>query len=63
MAAVVLSTGRKLNDDIARDFLRTSLASYKIPKSFVEVTELPRNSMGKIQKKALQDEYRYYFNL
>ncbi len=36
------------------DFCRTSLAAYKLPKRICFVEELPRNSMGKVDKADLQ---------
>jgi acyl-coenzyme A synthetase/AMP-(fatty) acid ligase len=32
---------------------RERLASFKVPRAFVEVEKLPRNAMGKIQKHLL----------
>lgn len=37
-----------------RAFLRTRLSSYKLPKQFVFQTQLPRNSLGKVQKVRLK---------
>jgi malonyl-CoA/methylmalonyl-CoA synthetase len=36
--------------------LEERLAKYKLPKRVFFVSELPRNAMGKVQKKALRDE-------
>jgi acyl-CoA synthetase (AMP-forming)/AMP-acid ligase II len=36
---------------------RESLAGYKCPKQLHVVTEIPRNSMGKVDKKALRTRY------
>jgi len=63
VAAVVLSKGDELAVDIVKNLLKKLLAGYKIPKMFVTLDELPRNSMGKVQKSRLQDAYRSYFNL
>ena len=63
MAAVVMSKGKKLVPDDIKKPLKKLLAGYKIPKMLIAVDELPRNSMGKVQKSLLQDEYRSYFNL
>ncbi len=63
MAAVVLLNGDELAVDIIKNLLKELLAGYKIPKMLVAVDELPRNSMGKVQKSRLQDEYRSYFKL
>jgi malonyl-CoA/methylmalonyl-CoA synthetase len=36
--------------------LKTQIANFKVPKKIVVVTELPRNSMGKVQKNILRDQ-------
>jgi malonyl-CoA/methylmalonyl-CoA synthetase len=41
--------------------LAPRLARYKHPKRIVFVDELPRNSMGKVQKNLLRDRYRTLF--
>ena len=38
--------------------LATRLARYKQPKRVLFVPELPRNSMGKVQKNILRDRFR-----
>ncbi len=40
---------------------RAQLAGFKTPKQVVFVDELPRNSMGKVQKNLLRDAYRDAF--
>jgi malonyl-CoA/methylmalonyl-CoA synthetase len=40
---------------------RSQLAAFKAPKRVVFVDELPRNSMGKVQKNLLRDAYRDAF--
>ena len=42
-----------VDEDELRDHCRARLARFKVPKSFHVVDELPRNSMGKIQKSEL----------
>ena len=37
--------------------LKTQLASYKAPKRVLVIDELPRNTMGKVQKNLLRDKY------
>ncbi|PUB15544.1 malonate--CoA ligase [Yoonia sediminilitoris] len=39
----------------------TSLARFKQPQKLIVRAELPRNTMGKVQKKALRDEYGALF--
>jgi fatty-acyl-CoA synthase len=41
------------SDDELREHCRAHLARFKVPKSFQVVDELPRNSIGKIQKSEL----------
>jgi fatty-acyl-CoA synthase len=52
VAFVVLAA--PLADDELREHCLQRLARFKVPKRFVVVEELPRNSMGKIQKSELQ---------
>ena len=35
----------------------TRLASFKQPKHYAQITELPRNAMGKVQKAELRKDY------
>jgi malonyl-CoA/methylmalonyl-CoA synthetase len=41
--------------------LRTRLAAFKVPKRVFRVDDLPRNAMGKVQKKALRETYAGLF--
>ncbi|MCC5954622.1 MAG: malonyl-CoA synthase [Natronohydrobacter sp.] len=41
--------------------LSAKLARYKQPKAFIILPELPRNTMGKVQKAELRRTYRDYF--
>jgi malonyl-CoA/methylmalonyl-CoA synthetase len=41
--------------------LRRDLAGFKCPKAIIAVPELPRNTMGKIQKKLLRERYADLF--
>jgi malonyl-CoA/methylmalonyl-CoA synthetase len=41
--------------------LKTKLANFKIPKRCFIVPELPRNTMGKVQKNLLREQYRDLF--
>ena len=47
--------------DAARAAVEQSLADYKRPKRYVVIDELPRNTMGKVQKNELRDSYRDSF--
>lgn len=56
-AFVVLKDGESATEDEIIDICRENLASYKKPKFVEFVDELPRNSMGKILKHLLREEY------
>jgi len=43
------------------DALRKRLANFKIPKRCFVVEALPRNTMGKVQKNLLRDQYQGLF--
>ena len=53
-AAVVLKPGASLSETDILDAVRSRLARYKIPKRVLLVAELPRNTMGKVQKNVLR---------
>jgi malonyl-CoA/methylmalonyl-CoA synthetase len=57
-AAVVRAPGASaLTEAEALQALRARLASYKLPKRFIFVDDLPRNSMGKVEKRLLRERY------
>jgi acyl-CoA synthetase (AMP-forming)/AMP-acid ligase II len=43
--------------DELRDFCRTRLAGYKVPKRFEFMPSLPRNALGKVEKRVLRDRW------
>jgi malonyl-CoA/methylmalonyl-CoA synthetase len=52
-ACVVLKAGASLTLDELKAFARDRLAVYKIPRALRVLPALPRNAMGKVQKKQL----------
>jgi fatty-acyl-CoA synthase len=56
-AIVALRPGHAMTQAEVVAFLADKLAKYKLPKSVVFVSELPRNSTGKVTKPALRDLY------
>jgi malonyl-CoA/methylmalonyl-CoA synthetase len=38
--------------------LKEQLASYKTPKKIIFIKQLPRNTMGKVQKNILRETYK-----
>lgn len=53
-AAVVLQAGAGLSEAHLLDAIRPRLARYKLPKRILLVDQLPRNTMGKVQKNILR---------
>lgn len=58
VAVVVAKAGVALDAARIQAFLKTKIANFKVPKKVVIVTELPRNTMGKVQKNVLRERYR-----
>jgi malonyl-CoA/methylmalonyl-CoA synthetase len=56
-AVVVARPGAILSEEAIIEFVKTRLARYKVPKRILLVDELPRNSMGKVQKNALRETF------
>ncbi len=60
VVAVVQPAGR-FDADMVREEMRRDLAAFKVPKRIIVLDELPRNTMGKIQKKLLREQYANLF--
>ena len=56
-AVVVRKAGASADEDAVLHGLQDRLARYKQPKRVIFVEELPRNTMGKVQKNILRDTY------
>jgi malonyl-CoA/methylmalonyl-CoA synthetase len=56
-AAVVRKAGAALSEAQIINAIQARLARYKLPKRILIVDELPRNTMGKVQKNALRATY------
>jgi malonyl-CoA/methylmalonyl-CoA synthetase len=63
VAAVVVASGssQPLTEASILAALKPRLAAYKMPKRVFLVPELPRNTMGKVQKNVLRETYRTLF--
>ena len=59
--AVVVSSDKTLAEIKVLDFLKDKIAKYKQPKRILFLDELPRNTMGKVQKKVLRENYSDLF--
>jgi malonyl-CoA/methylmalonyl-CoA synthetase len=56
-AVVVRETGASLDEREVLAAIETRLAKFKLPKRVIMVDDLPRNTMGKVQKNVLRDTY------
>ena len=56
-AVVVAKPGASLQEAGVIAALRERLANYKLPKRILFVDDLPRNTMGKVQKNILRERY------
>ena len=61
VAVVIPKPGSSLDAGQIVTALKSKLANFKIPKQCVVVSELPRNTMGKVQKNLLRDQYKGLF--
>jgi malonyl-CoA/methylmalonyl-CoA synthetase len=61
VAVVVAKAGFTLEADALLAALKAKLANFKIPKRCFVVAELPRNTMGKVQKNLLREQYKTLF--
>jgi len=61
IAIVVISSQIKPNFEKIDRLIKNSLARYKHPKKIISISELPRNTMGKVQKNVLRKKYKSLF--
>ena len=61
VAVVVLRPGAALDGPALATALKGRIAAFKVPKRVFVVAELPRNTMGKVQKNLLRDTHRGLF--
>ena len=61
IAVVIAKPGATLKPDAILAKLKSQLANFKIPKRCDIIAELPRNTMGKVQKNLLREQYRSIF--
>jgi malonyl-CoA/methylmalonyl-CoA synthetase len=60
VVAVITPVGQPDPDALIRE-LKGRIAGFKVPKRVIVVAELPRNAMGKVQKKLLRERYAGLF--
>jgi malonyl-CoA/methylmalonyl-CoA synthetase len=61
VAVVIVKPGAIVQPEVILAELKSKLANFKIPKRCFVVPELPRNTMGKVQKNLLRDVYKGLF--
>jgi len=61
VAVVVRKAGAAVDGEQIIAVLKSKLANFKIPKKCYVVDDLPRNTMGKVQKNLLRDQYKQLF--
>ena len=57
IAALVAEPGAQLQVEQIESIIRSKLSRFKHPRRYELVQELPRNTMGKVQKNALRERY------
>ncbi len=62
VAVVIAKSGAQLQPEAILAALKAQLANFKIPKRCFVVPELPRNTMGKVQKNLLREQYKALFS-
>lgn len=61
VAVVIAKPGSALDPEAILADLKARLANFKIPKRCFVVPELPRNTMGKVQKNLLREQHQALF--
>lgn len=61
VAVVIAKPGSTLDGEAIIAALKAALANFKIPKRCFVVSELPRNTMGKVQKNLLREQHKALF--
>ena len=56
LKAVVVTSGGDLSEDEVREYVKSNLAGYKVPRDVEFIDELPRNATGKVLKRELKGE-------
>lgn len=62
VAVVVPQAGAIVDAELVRSGVEGKLAKFKQPKQVIVVDELPRNTMGKVQKNVMRETYKGLFS-
>ncbi|MCO5242136.1 MAG: long-chain fatty acid--CoA ligase [Chitinophagaceae bacterium] len=58
LACIVIEDGTTVSPDDLKTFLKGSFASFQVPDQYVVMQEIPKTSVGKLNKKALRKLYQ-----
>ncbi|TIO08761.1 malonyl-CoA synthase [Mesorhizobium sp.] len=61
-AVIVKQPDAAIDEAVVLDGLKSRLARYKQPKKVLFVEDLPRNTMGKVQKNVLRERYKNLYS-
>jgi malonyl-CoA/methylmalonyl-CoA synthetase len=61
VAILVAQSGQSLNAEELIAALKSRIANFKVPKRVFVVPDLPRNTMGKVQKNLLREQHKGLF--
>jgi malonyl-CoA/methylmalonyl-CoA synthetase len=61
LGVIVAEPGQSPDPDTMMHAVNASLARFKHPRKLILLDELPRNTMGKVQKNILRDQYKDTF--
>lgn len=61
VVGVLVASDKSLNTEAVAEAIRREVARFKQPKHLIIVPELPRNTMGKVQKNELRKQYGSLF--
>ena len=62
VGVLVAKTGVTLDTEAISEAIHPKIARFKQPKQLFVLPELPRNTMGKVQKNVLRDQYADIFS-
>lgn len=57
-AFIVPKEAQQIDAEALKDYLKTKLAPFKVPKEYITVEEMPKSGAGKILKREIRRQYR-----
>ena len=62
VVAVLVAENDKIDVEAVTSAVENKLARFKQPRKMIVVDELPRNTMGKVQKNLMREKYANLFD-